>query len=101
MVPSQPCIPKDPPSYESLYQSISSASSYIHVEQRHHTSLSARLNFTIQRFIHRHLRFLQCLIAATTVSVTVMLLLWQLQNLSTVPPDSAGPWFDHDEYSLS
>ncbi|PHZ08131.1 uncharacterized protein RHIMIDRAFT_269994 [Rhizopus microsporus ATCC 52813] len=82
-------IPKDlPPSYDSLYQSIPSCSqaNYCH-------------DSVIRRFFRKHGPFLQKFIAAVfvaaTVSATVMLLLWQLQNLTTSPPPNTDdPWFD-------
>ncbi|ORE10457.1 hypothetical protein BCV72DRAFT_301844 [Rhizopus microsporus var. microsporus] len=51
------------------------------------------------RFFRKHGPFLQKFIAAVfvaaTVSATVMLLLWQLQNLTTSPPPNTDdPWFD-------
>ncbi|KAI8886761.1 hypothetical protein K501DRAFT_283650 [Backusella circina FSU 941] len=95
MSSSQVLIPKDPPSYDSLYQSIpSSQSSYLTVEQN---SACSRMSMAIQRFIRRNTHFLQCLTAAATVSSTVMLLLWQLQNLAS-PHNPDDPWFDLEEY---
>ncbi|KAG2227162.1 hypothetical protein INT45_003892 [Circinella minor] len=90
-------IPKDPPTYDSLYltmpQSSSSASNV--------SSQSNGCCPAVQRFIYRQAPFLQRLAAATfvatTVSTTVMLLLWQLQNLTT--PEDDRPWFDPDEVS--
>ncbi|KAI9270772.1 hypothetical protein BDA99DRAFT_557571 [Phascolomyces articulosus] len=91
-------LPKDPPTYDSIYlnmphSSSSSASSA--------TSQSNGCCPALQRFIYRQAPFLQRLAAATfvatTVSTTVMLLLWQLQNLTT--PEDDRPWFDPDEVS--
>ncbi|KAJ8660680.1 hypothetical protein O0I10_003728 [Lichtheimia ornata] len=99
--PSSPLIPKDPPSYESLYLTIpqSSTQSAFLTDQGSHSAGSA-----IQRFIYRQAPFLQRLAAATfvatTVSTTVMLLLWQLQNL-TAPEDPDRPWFDPDSTTLA
>ncbi|KAI9316275.1 hypothetical protein BX666DRAFT_2027823 [Dichotomocladium elegans] len=99
--PSSPLIPKDPPSYESLYLTIppprSSSQSPFLVGSSSGAAASA--SSAIQRFLYRQAPFFQRLAAATfvatTVSTTVMLLLWQLQNL-TVPEDPDRPWFDPD-----
>ncbi|GAN08718.1 hypothetical protein PS15m_007193 [Mucor circinelloides] len=100
---TQYLIPKDPPSYESLYQSIPSQSSYS-VEQQQPQSQSAKISYAVKRYIRRHSPFLQtttaAIFVAATVSATVMLLLWQLQNLAS-PQDPDGPWFDPEEYSTS
>jgi hypothetical protein len=99
-------IPKDPPSYESLYQSIPSQSSYSHLleqqqQQQASQSQSAKISFAVKRYIRRHSPFLQtttaAIFVAATVSATVMLLLWQLQNLAS-PQDPDGPWLDLEEY---
>lgn len=113
MSSSQYLIPKDPPSYESLYQSIpqSSYSQHYHaipIDTNHTTastsSQSAKISFAVRRYIRRHSPFFQTTIAAifvaATVSATVMLLLWQLQNLAS-PQDPDGPWFNPDNYSIS
>ncbi|KAL9541474.1 hypothetical protein PS6_010283 [Mucor atramentarius] len=90
---TQYLIPKDPPSYESLYQSIPSQSSYS-VEQQQPQSQSAKISYAVKRYIRRHSPFLQtttaAIFVAATVSATVMLLLWQLQNLAS-PQDPDGP----------
>lgn len=90
---TQYLIPKDPPSYESLYQSIPSQSSYS-VEQQQPQSHSAKISYAVKRYIRRHSPFLQtttaAIFVAATVSATVMLLLWQLQNLAS-PQDPDGP----------
>ncbi|KAI9492901.1 hypothetical protein BDB00DRAFT_939339 [Zychaea mexicana] len=91
-------LPKDPPTYDSLYiampQSSSSSTSST-------SSQSDGCCTAVQRFLYRQAPFLQRLAAATfvatTVSTTVMLLLWQLQNLTT--PEDDRPWFDPDEVS--
>lgn len=108
MSSSQYLIPKDPPSYESLYQSIPSQSSYSHSLDNNHNnnnnSQSAKLSYAVRSYIRRHSPFLQTITAAifvaATVSATVMLLLWQLQNLAS-PQDPDGPWFDLGDYSIS
>lgn len=111
MSSSQYLIPKDPPSYESLYQSIPSQSSYSHSldsnnnnNNNHNNSQSAKLSYAVRSYIRRHSPFLQTITAAifvaATVSATVMLLLWQLQNLAS-PQDPDGPWFDLGDYSMS
>jgi hypothetical protein len=106
MSSSQYLIPKDPPSYESLYQSIPSQSSYSHLleqqqQQQVPQSQSAKLSYAVKRYIRRHSPFLQtttaAIFVAATVSATVMLLLWQLQNLAS-PQDPDGPWLDLEEY---
>lgn len=99
MSSTQYLIPKDPPSYESLYyQTIPSSSSSLIEENQ---SFSKKIIFAIKRYIHRHIPFLQTLTAAifvaATVSATVMLLLWQLQNLAS-PQDPDDPWLDLAEY---
>ncbi|KAI7876663.1 uncharacterized protein EV154DRAFT_486473 [Mucor mucedo] len=105
MSSSQYLIPKDPPSYDSLYQSIPSQSSYSHsLNSQNNSSQTAKLSCAIKRYIRRHSPFLQtttaAIFVAATVSATVMLLLWQLQNLAS-PQDPDGPWFDLDEHSIS
>ncbi|KAI9340709.1 hypothetical protein BD770DRAFT_414962 [Pilaira anomala] len=107
MSSSQYLIPKDPPSYDSLYQSIPSQSSYSHSLDSHshdNNSQSAKISYAVRRYIRRHSPFLQtttaAIFVAATVSATVMLLLWQLQNLAS-PQDPDGPWFDLDHYSVA
>ncbi|KAI9471791.1 MAG: hypothetical protein EXX96DRAFT_621989 [Benjaminiella poitrasii] len=108
MSSSQYLIPKDPPSYESLYQTIpSSQSSYSHSYdqlQDQHQSQSAKITSALKRYIRRHSPFLQTTTAAVfvaaTVSATVMLLLWQLQNLAS-PQDPDDPWLDLEDYATS
>ncbi|OBZ85952.1 hypothetical protein A0J61_05986 [Choanephora cucurbitarum] len=91
-------IPKDPPSYESIYNTFPSSPPVSPPEQE---SCLSKASIAIKRFFRRHTPFLQTLIAAifvaATVSTTVMLLLWQLQNLAT-PQDPDDPWLDLDEY---
>lgn len=105
MSSSQYLIPKDPPSYDSLYQSIPSQSSYSQsLNSQDNNSQTAKISCAIKQYIRRHSPFLQtttaAIFVAATVSATVMLLLWQLQNLAS-PQDPDGPWFDLDEYSIS
>ncbi|KAI7869997.1 hypothetical protein BDF14DRAFT_1879752 [Spinellus fusiger] len=84
--------PKDPPSYDSIYLSLPQSSSAP-------TPPLSRPSFNCMsamwQCIDRHSPFFQRLTAATfvaaTISTTVMLLLWQLQNL-TYPQDPDGPW---------
>ncbi|KAL0075827.1 hypothetical protein J3Q64DRAFT_1825937 [Phycomyces blakesleeanus] len=88
---SQLLVPKDPPSYDSIYLSIPQSSSSISSS----TDSTPSCTHAIRRFLHRQSAFFQRLAAATfvaaTISTTVMLLLWQLQNL-TYPQDPDGPW---------
>lgn len=105
MSSSQYLIPKDPPTYDSLYQSIPSQSSYSQsLDSQNNSSQTAKISYAVKRYIRRHSPFLQtttaAIFVAATVSATVMLLLWQLQNLAS-PQDPDGPWFDLDEYSIS
>lgn len=106
MSSSQYLIPKDPPSYDSLYQSIPSQSSYSHSLESNidNSSQPAKISYAVRRYIRRHSPFIQtttaAIFVAATVSATVMLLLWQLQNLAS-PQDPDGPWFDLGDYSVS
>lgn len=105
MSSSQYLIPKDPPTYDSLYQSIPSQSSYSQsLDSQNNSSQTVKIAYAVKRYIRRHSPFLQtttaAIFVAATVSATVMLLLWQLQNLAS-PQDPDGPWFDLDEYSIS
>ncbi|KAI7901061.1 uncharacterized protein BX663DRAFT_562757 [Cokeromyces recurvatus] len=99
MSSTQYLIPKDPPSYESLYQTIPSQSS--HEQQQ---SQLAKITCALQRYIRRHSPFLQTMTAAifvaATVSTTVMLLLWQLQNLASPQYPEDDSWFDLGEYAI-
>ncbi|KAI8373937.1 hypothetical protein EDC96DRAFT_605588 [Choanephora cucurbitarum] len=78
MSSSQYFIPKDPPSYESIYHTFPSSPPVL-PEQEYCLSRATAI------------------FVAATVSTTVMLLLWQLQNLAT-PQDPDDPWLDLDEY---
>ncbi|KAI8099071.1 uncharacterized protein BX664DRAFT_310076 [Halteromyces radiatus] len=88
-VQQTPLLSKDPPSYYSIY---------LH-EQAPGTETSTSRSHSIKRYFRRHCAFFQRLIAAvfvaTTISTTIMLLLWQLQNL-TDPSGVDDPWFDPD-----
>ncbi|KAI8365721.1 hypothetical protein BD560DRAFT_448089 [Blakeslea trispora] len=79
MSSSQYLIPKDPPSYESIYNTFPSTQPALQPEQDNCLSR------------------VTAIFVAATVSTTVMLLLWQLQNLAS-PQDPNDPWFDLDEY---
>jgi type VI protein secretion system component VasF len=67
-------------------------------------SQPAKISYAVRRYIRRHSPFIQtttaAIFVAATVSATVMLLLWQLQNLAS-PQDPDGPWFDLGDYSVS
>ncbi|KAI8090949.1 uncharacterized protein B0P05DRAFT_584067 [Gilbertella persicaria] len=73
MSSSQYLIPKDPPSYESIYHTLPPQTSL--------ETQESRLSKATAVFV------------AATVSATVMLLLWQLQNLAS-PPEVDDPWLD-------
>ncbi|KAI8983903.1 hypothetical protein BDB01DRAFT_790546 [Pilobolus umbonatus] len=85
-------IPKDPPSYESIYNTIPTHTS-------HSSTNNHKISHLFRRCVRRHSPFLQTFIAAifvaATVSTTVMLLLWQLQNLAT-PQDPDHHGLNHD-----
>ncbi|KAI8981742.1 hypothetical protein BDF20DRAFT_911997 [Mycotypha africana] len=100
-------IPKDPPTYESLYNNIPSQSSYTiyssieHQQQYENQGYFARATYSIKRFVRRHSPCIQtttaAIFVAATISATIMLLLWQLQNLASPQNPSEGgdsPWFD-------
>ncbi|CAO3647799.1 unnamed protein product [Cunninghamella blakesleeana] len=85
-----PLLSKDPPSYYSIY---------IPVSPNTETSNHAH-SHNMKRYVKRKCAFIQRLIAATfvaaTISTTIMLLLWQLQNLTDPQDYDDNPWFDPD-----
>ncbi|CAO3642176.1 unnamed protein product [Cunninghamella echinulata] len=84
-----PLLSKDPPSYYSIYLPIPPD-----------TETSNTPNHNMKRYIRRRCAFVQRFIAATfvaaTISTTIMLLLWQLQNLTDPQDYDDSPWFDPD-----
>jgi hypothetical protein len=88
-------VSKDPPSYYSIYMGEHSPTppALPAVER---TTLNYR--YSIKQYVKRRCALLQRLLAATfvatTISTTIMLLLWQLQNLTDPQGSDDGPWFE-------
>ncbi|KAI8333102.1 hypothetical protein BC941DRAFT_473750 [Chlamydoabsidia padenii] len=89
-----PLLSKDPPSYYSIYLSS------VPPPGLQATETSTSRSHSIKRYVRRRCAFFQRLIAATfvaaTISTTIMLLLWQLQNLTDPQNNDNDPWFEPD-----
>ncbi|ORZ14123.1 hypothetical protein BCR42DRAFT_418091, partial [Absidia repens] len=74
-----PLLLKDPPSYYSIYLAVPPPTLQT-------PEASTSRAHSIKRYVRRRCAFFQRLVAATfvaaTISTTIMLLLWQLQNLT-------------------
>ncbi|KAI8066429.1 hypothetical protein BC940DRAFT_368295 [Gongronella butleri] len=83
---------KDPPSYYSLYMGESLPPGMMPAPVTTRSTRASKL----RRHLRRQCAFLQRILAATfvaaTISTTVMLLLWQLQNITD--PAQHDPWLD-------
>lgn len=87
-------VSKDPPSYYSIYMGEDPPAPLAlpAIERR------VSYRYSIQRYVKQRCALLQRLLAAifvaTTISTTIMLLLWQLQNLADPQDSDDGPWFE-------
>lgn len=103
--PQPPLLPpgnKDPPSYDSLYLTISPQQALRATRLGYGATASSSYSIGPSRvcfpesnrspFLHR---LAAAIFVAATISSAVMLLLWQLQNL-TAPDEPDRPWFDPD-----
>ncbi|SAM08296.1 hypothetical protein [Absidia glauca] len=92
--PQHPLLSKDPPSYYSIYLAT------VPPPGLSSTETSTSRTHSIKRYVRRRCAFFQRLIAATfvaaTISTTIMLLLWQLQNLTDPQNNDNDPWFEPD-----